>query len=74
MFVQRTDNRHLIERRFSQLSEEEQEAVAADLLERARAVIEEQKIIEGKAEEVAEIEQGSPPPTRMIGTNLRHRE
>jgi uncharacterized protein YfcZ (UPF0381/DUF406 family) len=54
MFVDRSDNRHLVERRFSQLPEAEQEAVAADLLERARAVIEEQKIIEGEAEDVAE--------------------
>jgi len=53
MFVRRTDNQHRVEKRFSELSEDEQEAVAAELLSRARAVIAEQKIIESEAQEVA---------------------
>jgi hypothetical protein len=54
MFVKRTNNRHLVERRFSQLSEAEQEAVAADLLAQAREAIAEQRVIEGEASEVVE--------------------
>ena len=54
MFVQRTDNRHVVERRFSELSAEEQDAVAADLLTRAREVLD--KTIEGEADEVEDIE------------------
>jgi hypothetical protein len=54
MFVDRSDNRHLVEQRFSQLPPDQQEAVAADLLERAREVIARAKVIEGEAEEVAE--------------------
>jgi hypothetical protein len=50
MFVDRSDNRHRVEPRFSQLPKEQQEAVAADLLERAREVIDRAKVIEGGAE------------------------
>jgi hypothetical protein len=49
MFVDRSDNRHRVERRFSELPEAEQEAVAADLLARAREVIDRAKVIEGEA-------------------------
>jgi hypothetical protein len=64
MFVKRTDNRHLVEQRFSDLPSEQQEAVAADLLERAREVIARAKVIEGEAEVVSE---GSEPPEAQGG-------
>ena len=54
MFVRRTDNKHTVERRFSELSEEEQERVAGELLREAREVIEAQKRLE--AEQTPEAE------------------
>jgi phage terminase small subunit len=64
MFVDRSHNRHLVEQRFSQLPEEQQEAVAAEMLERAREVIARAKLIEGEAEVVSE---GSEPPGAQGG-------
>jgi hypothetical protein len=52
MFVNRSDNKHSFEKRFSQLPPEEQRAVAADVLTRAREAIERQKIIEAEAQQV----------------------
>ena len=54
MFVDRSDNRHRVEKRFSDMTPEEQEIVAADLLTQARAILDADTTIEGEAEEVAE--------------------
>jgi hypothetical protein len=66
MFVQRADNKHHVQKRFSDLPESEREAAAADLIARARAALERyrHRTIEGQANEVVEIEQGSPPTSR----------
>ena len=64
MFVRRTDNRHLVERRFSELSEEEQERVAGELLREAREVIEAQKRLEAEQTpeaEWVEVAEGKDP-------------
>jgi hypothetical protein len=71
MFVDRSDNRHRVERRFSELPEAEQEAVAADLLARAREVIDRAKVIEGEAKAVQDIEQDSPPLTLGNGASAQ---
>jgi phage terminase small subunit len=52
MFINRSDNKHSFEKRFSQLSPEEQGVVAADVLKRAREAIERQKVIEAEAQQV----------------------
>ena len=53
MFVKRSINKHEVtERRFSDMTPEEQDAAAAELLARARAVIDQAKLIEGEATEV----------------------
>jgi hypothetical protein len=52
MFVNRSDNKHSFEKRFSQLPPEEQRVVAADVLKRAREAIERQKVIEAEAQPV----------------------
>jgi hypothetical protein len=65
MFVDRSDNRHRVQKRFSDLPEAEREAAAADLIARPRAAIERYRTtIEGQADEVVEIERGSPPTSR----------
>ena len=64
MFVDRSDNRHRVQKRFSDLPESARDAAAADLIARARAAIERYRTIEGQADEVVEIEQGSPPTSR----------
>ena len=53
MFINRSDNKHSFEKRFSQLPPEEQRTVAADVLRRAREAIERQKVIEVEAQEVS---------------------
>jgi phage terminase small subunit len=76
MFVKRTDNKHTVERRFSELSEEEQERVAGELLREAREVIEEQKRLAAEraseAEWVEVCEGGAP--TLDHRHELRHRD
>jgi hypothetical protein len=52
MFVTRTDNKHSHEKRPSDLPPEERRAYIADLLARAREVIDRQRVIEAKAQEV----------------------
>ena len=52
MFVQRTDNKHHVEKRFSDMTREEQEAAAERLMSRVRASLAARKTIEGQAEEV----------------------
>jgi hypothetical protein len=51
MFVDRSDNRHRVEKRFSDMTPEEQEIAAADLLTEVRAILDADKTIEGEAEE-----------------------
>ena len=53
MFVNRSDNKHSFEKRFSQMTPEQQRAVAEDVLTRARAAIERQRIIEAQPEDAA---------------------
>jgi hypothetical protein len=52
VFIDRFDNRHTLEKRFSHLPPEERRAKAEGLVETARHLIERQKIIEGRASEV----------------------
>jgi hypothetical protein len=52
MFIKRSDNKHSFEKRFSQMNPEQQKAVAMDVLTRARAAIERQKVIEAEAQQV----------------------
>ena len=76
MFVRRTDNKHTVERRFSELSEEEQERVAGELLREAREVIEEQKRLEAERApeaEWVEVAEGEAP-TLDHRHELRHRD
>ena len=76
MFVKRTDNKHIVERRFSEMSEEEQERYAGELLREAREVIEAQKRLEAEraseAEWVEVCEGGAP--TLDHRHELRHRD
>ena len=63
MFVKRTDNRHLVERRFSQMSPEEQEAAAEELLAEVREILgvefDAENTIEGEAQEVSPHDHGA---------------
>ena len=52
MFVDRSDNRHRIEKRFSDMTREEQEAAVEKLMPWMRARLAARKTIEGQAEEV----------------------
>jgi len=52
MFINRSDNKHSFEKRFSQLPPEERRAVADDLMERAREVLERRRTIEARAQVV----------------------
>lgn len=52
MFINRQDNRHSFEKRFSDLPEDERRVVAEDLLARAREALERQRTIEAEVEEV----------------------
>ena len=52
MFINRSDNKHSFEKRFSQLPPEERRAVADDLMERAREVLERRRTIEAGAQVV----------------------
>jgi hypothetical protein len=52
MFVNRSDNKHSFEKRFSQMNPEQQKAVAMDVLTRSREAIERQKVIEAEAQQV----------------------
>ena len=58
MFVDRSDNRHRVEKRFSDMTPEEQEIAAEELMVRARAIL--GTTIDGEAQEVPSSPQEVP--------------
>jgi phage terminase small subunit len=54
MFVNRSDNKHSFEKRFSQMPPEERRAYADTLMDRAQEILERHKTIEAEAHEVTD--------------------
>jgi hypothetical protein len=67
MFIDRSDHRHHVERRFADMTPEERQAAAEELMTRAREVLERPKLIEGQAEEIAENQGGITADSEVVG-------